>query len=158
MYEALLRPHEVSQVPAPISIESVVAKSREAELEREARRQRQIAASKALKRKRAAADGNTDRDDEHAGKRAKAEQIADEELELYEKTDVEPAPVVTRPSKAPTPNPPVSSDTLETTRVIVSRPFPEVRGHTSYLTFACHPISRTSPPAIPSAPADPAES
>lgn len=123
MYETLIRPHETSQV----SLKSVRESGEHLKLmaeKREAKRQRQIAVSRAAKRKRDDKDLGVD----DASKRVKTE----EEEALI--ADIEGSVVV----------PGVNSEEgismgtpYRATNLNVSRAFPEVRGHTSYLTFAC---------------------
>jgi tRNA (adenine57-N1/adenine58-N1)-methyltransferase len=156
MYETLLRPHEVAQVPQPQSIKDVSEKLKDAEKRREEKRLRQIANNKArlasvitsTKRKRGDAG-----DASPENKRVKTEEDADEGVEAEavlttvsvqmdmikadEETeqdllvaDESHMKEITPPSYPSTPPPPTPS------RISVSNALPEVRGHTSYLTFA----------------------
>jgi len=125
MYETLIRPHETSQV----SLKSVREVGEHLKLmaeKREAKRQRQIAVSRAAKRKRDEKDLGVD----DVSKRVKTEEdeapaasgeiaVAASVVKLEEDHSVD------------TPGP------FRATNLNVSRAFPEVRGHTSYLTFAC---------------------
>ncbi|KZT11844.1 tRNA methyltransferase complex GCD14 subunit [Laetiporus sulphureus 93-53] len=134
MYETLSRPHQVDSVPPPLPISAISAKLKKTEQRREDKRLRQIAQSRAAaanKRKRAD-DAEHDSDaDPVGGKRPKMDDeeqaptpsentlvVSEEELQLAESSldAAEPLPL---------------------TKMSLSKAFPEVRGHTSYLTFAC---------------------
>ncbi|KAH9025398.1 tRNA methyltransferase complex subunit Cpd1 [Lactarius pseudohatsudake] len=117
MYETLLRPHEVTQAPPLPRIDTVSEKLKRLERVREDKRLRQIAASRA----------------HHAEKRKREDSLARAEpaSELESKRpktvagddggDVAPAPATQ----------------------VLSRHSKEVRGHTSFLTFACLLPSQT---------------
>ena len=178
MYETLVRPIEVFQIPPlqPISILS--EKLKRSEVKREDKRLRQIAANKAAsaKRKRGAVgiDGNdvdgglnvtelTDGADEigtNNNKRFKMEDddsfaTTGEDGVVEEAQNMNIDAIITDPSTsalslAPAPahiSTPLSTPTshavadIQTTtaptKINVSKALPEVRGHTSYLTFAC---------------------
>ncbi|KAF5360559.1 hypothetical protein D9756_005055 [Leucocoprinus leucothites] len=165
MYETLLRPHEVTQVPQPQLIGEVSSGLKEAEKRREEKRLRQIANNKArlagtepassTKRKRGderdarladeisrrdlnPSDGSPGskrvRTEEDEGMEAEADittvsvqvdMIKADENEGKLVADESRMEITTSPS-SPTP----------TSRISVSNALPEVRGHTSYLTFA----------------------
>jgi tRNA (adenine57-N1/adenine58-N1)-methyltransferase len=167
MYESLLRPHEVVAIPPLPSIADISDKLKAQELRKEEKRQGQIATSKARnlargdgKRKRDAEDvDGTDTIIEEAevadvleAKRVKTDDVNGE--------DAMPESGAATPARAPEEN--VSASTsanppekvkrwrnvpMGEARTVVSRPFPEVRGHTSYLTFATlvpHPVGSSS--------------
>ena len=166
MYEALIRTHDVSQIPALTPIGEISEKLKQAEQKREEKRLKQIATNRASKRKR---EGEADlqqpdqgpeaeiADESSGSKRVKTDDegasvtdahAPDTELPLM---DVEPrGDASTLISTDATPAIPVTStastsalSTLETgssapaKKISVSKAFSEVRGHTSYLTFAC---------------------
>jgi tRNA (adenine57-N1/adenine58-N1)-methyltransferase len=150
MYETLIRPHEVNQVPTLLPIGGVSERLMKAEHKREEKRLRQIASSRSnhsAKRKRGNnADGELMEGVEETGnKRIKAvdEDGTNPHIEM------EPAQVTLELSGSVgiTENLDESSSTgrikslsdaqLSTTKINVSKTMPEVRGHTSYLTFAC---------------------
>ncbi|EKM51636.1 uncharacterized protein PHACADRAFT_261888 [Phanerochaete carnosa HHB-10118-sp] len=133
MYETLLRPQQVDAPPAPPSVADVAAQLKRAEARREEKRLGQIAHAhrqRAAKRKHedveAAAAGDGDGDgDETGGKRARTEEGEDSAA-----TDTPaPAAVLVVGSEEAT-------EAVEERKISVSKAFPEVRGHTSYLTFA----------------------
>ena len=180
MYETLVRPIEVFQIPPLQPISIVSEKLKRSELKREDKRLRQIAANKAAaaaasaKRKRdaGAADGNVDGSLNAAtglphgtgqtgrtSKRVKTEEDDSvpqmEEQDINMDVDVE-ATVIGSPSTSAFPlvnavdptttttlsmsTPDVVADIPISTppaKINVSKALPEVRGHTSYLTFAC---------------------
>lgn len=157
MYETLLRPHEVSQAPRLVQIDTVTEKLKQLERNREDKRQRQIAASRA---RRNATEKRKREDDGNAGDVVDLEPEAHELETKKAKTaagqgDDTPAPDVAMkideeviedppPTMAPVaddamPPPPASAPAMQ----VLSRHSKEVRGHTSFLTFACHmPITR----------------
>jgi len=181
MYETLLRPIEVFQIPPLPNIAVVSEKIKISEQKREEKRLRQIAANKAAaasgaggsssssvnaKRKRedAAEDLDDEEDDDHemsvvegliASKKKMRTDIGEDEeedtmedaLPLLEEpgqtdtdvlknegSDLSPQPATTtahRLSKN------ANSLIHPSAKINVSKALPEVRGHTSYLTFAC---------------------
>lgn len=150
MYETLIRPHEVNQVPTLLPICEVSKRLMKAEHKREEKRLRQIANSRSnqnAKRKRSDnADGELMEGMEEAGnKRIKA--VDEDETSLHaemEQTQVtlelSGSVGVTEGLDEPSSTGRINSSTnaqLSTTKINVSKAMPEVRGHTSYLTFAC---------------------
>lgn len=164
MYETLLRPHEVSQVPTLQPISAVSQKLKQSEKRREEKRIRQIAASRSRtvekrKREEVVKDSGDDEgkpaaegDDDVDGKEKGSKRV---------KTDNEPAADVVANSSvqdqlpsstlaigqgdtdvkmdSPTTVPITlleAEDTTEPTTQFLSKIMSEVRGHTSYLTFA----------------------
>jgi tRNA (adenine57-N1/adenine58-N1)-methyltransferase len=177
MYETLLRPIEVFQIPPLPNIAVVSEKIKISEQKREEKRLRQIAANKAAaasgaggssvnaKRKRedAAEDLDEDEDDEMSAvegliaskKKLRTTDIgedeeedtmedasplpeepghADTEVLKTEGSDPSPQPATTASHQAPKN---ASSLIHPSAKINVSKALPEVRGHTSYLTFAC---------------------
>ena len=185
MYETLVRPIEVFQIPPLQPISVVSEKLKRSELKREEKRLRQIAANKAAtsaKRKRDAvgddADGSLNAIEladgagqtGGTGKRVKMEE--DDSFPMTEQDDgvpqmeekqdinmdvgitiidspstsafslVEAADPTTATFSTPTSSDvvadtPISTGTLPPVKINISKALPEVRGHTSYLTFAC---------------------
>ncbi|TDL22160.1 GCD14-domain-containing protein [Rickenella mellea] len=164
MYETLLRPHEVHQIPKLQAVGEISDKLKRAEIQREEKRLKQIASAKkrseALgkgKRKRDGLEdetptkGDPTMDDAEASKRLRVESDGvDEPMIISE--DV--CDDLTMPEPATTN---ISSHTTEpaivlteaklreqseplhganSARVTMSKVMYEVRGHTSYLTFA----------------------
>ncbi|KAG6840877.1 hypothetical protein C0991_003470 [Blastosporella zonata] len=151
MFETLLRPVDVSHVPVLQSIGDISEKLKQAERKREDKRLQQIAAGKhhtASKRKRD--DGTPVKD--HPEQASEAGTAAGERKRL--KTDDDTAPVLPEPIQdieldpleeadvaavaSSTPalvasGPPVQ---ISSERISLSKVMSEVRGHTSYLTFA----------------------
>ena len=180
MYETLLRPIEVFQIPPLPNIAVVSEKIKVSEQKREEKRLRQIAANRAAaasgagsisssvnaKRKRedAAEDldnGEEDEDEMSAvegliasKKKMRTDIGEDEEEDAMEgalplpedpgQTDVDvlknegsdPSP---QPATTTSHRPPKNASGLihPSAKINVSKALPEVRGHTSYLTFAC---------------------
>ena len=154
MYETLLRPHEVSQGPRLVQIGTVAEKLKRLERNREDKRQRQIAASRAHrhateKRKREESDSQdvVDPDtDVHALEAKKMKTTVaqsegdvpapdvvmdiDEEVEVLE----DRPPAVTSADDTP---PQLSLPEPAPGVQVLSKHSKEVRGHTSFLTFAC---------------------
>ena len=191
MYETLVRPIEVFQIPPLQPISIVSEKLKRSELKREDKRLRQIAANKAAastKRKRnaVAADGDVDGSATEladgvgqtgrTSKRVKTEEDNGvpqmEEQDINVEVDVE-ITVIGSPSTSAFPlvetvdpttttlsmstsdvvaDIPISTPTIPPAKINVSKALPEVRGHTSYLTFACLipiPGPSAAPPEAP---------
>jgi tRNA (adenine57-N1/adenine58-N1)-methyltransferase catalytic subunit len=154
MYETLLRPHEVSYMPKPLSIAEARESLKVAEVRKEEKRQKQIAGARAkaaqakeqgAKRKRSeSSPGKTD-GEKRTKKDGELEDVMDVDgavaptlgsimgpspAPLHATVDI-PAPVTASLARAAPPPP------AEKPKMAVSRVFAEVRGHTSYLTFAC---------------------
>jgi tRNA (adenine57-N1/adenine58-N1)-methyltransferase len=128
MFETLFRPHEVNAIPTPLPITEVSDRLKKAEQRREEKRLRQIASA----RSNGGGDG---------GKRKREEGNDDGNVGLDPKRLKSDGPVEddTGQSSFPQETPPVvtASTPPPTTKTNVSKAMPEVRGHTSYLTFAC---------------------
>ncbi|KAI6014785.1 tRNA methyltransferase complex subunit Cpd1 [Pisolithus microcarpus] len=118
MYETLLRPHEVQQLPTPLSLDNVVSKLKRLEKFREEKRLRQIANSK---RKR-----EEDSDIPEPDKRAR----------IGEPDTARDEGGSRPPLISDLHIPPKADDEVNEATVSWSRVCHEVRGHTSYLTFA----------------------
>lgn len=197
MYETLVRPIEVFQIPPLQPISIVSEKLKKSELKREDKRLRQIAANKAAaatanaKRKRDAvvADGSVDGSLNAAtelphtagqtgrtSKRVKTEeddgvpQMEEQNINMDVDTEVT---LIGSPSTSAFPlvkavdlttttslsmsttdvaDIPTSTATSPPAKINVSKALPEVRGHTSYLTFACLipiPGFSATPPEAP---------
>jgi tRNA (adenine57-N1/adenine58-N1)-methyltransferase len=151
MYETLLRSHEVSQAPRLVQIGAVTEKLKQQERNREDKRQRQIAASRARRHameKREREDDSNDNADgvvnqdpdlhEPEAKKAKTISPSDEDTpapEVVMEIDEEvlgnqPLPAMADGSM---PLPPSPATAIQ----VLSKHPKEVRGHTSFLTFAC---------------------
>ncbi|KAJ8691628.1 tRNA (adenine-N(1)-)-methyltransferase catalytic subunit trm61 [Pleurotus ostreatus] len=131
MYESLVRPHEVDQVPPMRSVDDACEILKKAEQKREDKRLRQIAATRqnlANKRKREGEADLAEEESHHdtaSGKRTKTDEI----------DDIPQEPISLDRNIAGSSE--VADSTKPTAKTTVSKAFPEVRGHTSYLTFAC---------------------
>ncbi|KAH0826207.1 tRNA methyltransferase complex subunit Cpd1 [Lanmaoa asiatica] len=162
MYETLLRPHEVQQLPPPRPLSQVVDRLKCMEHYREEKRQRQIA--NAGKRKRADDDTRVvtmERDvekdistgtgmDGGSDKRARVEMTSpapalvldpegsDERERDGEESGCEIIPPVPPPEDGTMRPGPVAgpSQVQVPAKLNCSKVSPDVRGHTSYLTFA----------------------
>ena len=185
MYETLMRPHEVSQIPPLKSVRQVGEELKDMAVRREERRLRQIASSAASRAKRKREDAGCELDpaelqEDTSLKRVRTSEGGDGRISTTkvgaeirrrdadkdvgvntnESTNLNPATdpeVGTGPIEfsggpiqegSSTPNQRVGvvnvsqptaigSDGESDGRLNVSRVFPEVRGHSSYLTFAC---------------------
>jgi tRNA (adenine57-N1/adenine58-N1)-methyltransferase len=130
MYESSIRPHDVYQLPRPITVSEIIARVKAKEISNEERRLRQIQASRQQNRKRKRqGTGEEPDEDEPLSKRRKD----DVEEAAQEGTDDLEAGRAAEPSITPCPK-----SRIENTdhKVPMSKPISEVRGHTSYLTFA----------------------
>lgn len=134
MYETLLRPHEVQQLPTPVPLSHVIDKLKNMEKFREEKRLRQIANHK---RKR------EDSDLSEPDKRARTE-----ESNAGRDESSSQAPLITVRAED-------GANEEEVQMVNLSKACHEVRGHTSYLTFArlvpytpetLEPAARALPP------------
>ncbi|KAG6336888.1 hypothetical protein ID866_2214, partial [Astraeus odoratus] len=120
MYETLLRPHEVQQSRAPLPLSHIVDKLKQMERYREEKRLRQISNSK---RKR-----DEDSDFSEPEKRVRTEE---QTSTLHESGTSTPLTTLPLPASAE------DDDNEETEATVnLSKVCHEVRGHTSYLTFA----------------------
>jgi len=130
MYESSIRPHDVYQLPRPITVSEVIARVKAKEISNEQRRLRQIQACREQNRKRKRqGTGEEPDEDEPLSKRRKdnAEEAA------QEGTDDLEAGRAAEPPITPCPKPRIENTDH---KVPMSKPISEVRGHTSYLTFA----------------------
>lgn len=130
MYETLLRPQQVDVQPVPPSVVGIAEQLKKAEARREEKRLRQIVQAqqqRSAKRKREDADGADGADDggEKGEKRARTEEV--------EESAVVDTPLAGTPAPAAVV---AEGKPAEERKISVSKAFPEVRGHTSYLTFA----------------------
>ncbi|THH10814.1 hypothetical protein EW146_g8257 [Bondarzewia mesenterica] len=169
MYETLLRPHEVNQVPTLLPIGAVSEKLKQSEKRREEKRLRQIANARAkhVEKRKRNEDGGRLENEETEHKRVKTDDqnlinsrvsaaamisnsstspvptglssasteptsTVEQEAEDVNMEDVASAPMQPIDTK-----PIVSEELSQPTTQIISQVMQEVRGHTSYLTFAC---------------------
>ena len=166
MYETLLRPHEVTQAPPLPRIDAVSEKLKRLERIREDKRLRQIAASRAHhaeKRKREDSLARADLADSASGLESKrpkkAAPTADDEggdANMDVDTNVVEDPENEEENRdrdrdGPAPSDEAEAEVVRTPAGRASTPAPapvpatqifsrhskEVRGHTSFLTFAC---------------------
>lgn len=198
MYETLVRPIEVFQIPPLQPISIVSEKLKRSELNREDRRLRQIAANKAAaaasaKRKRDTVVADEDVDGSlnaatelphgagqtgRTSKRVKTEeddgvpQMEEQDINMDVNVEITvigspstsafPLVKAVDPTTTTTTLPmstsdvvadiPISTATTPPAKINVSKVLPEVRGHTSYLTFACLipiPGFSAAPPEAP---------
>jgi tRNA (adenine57-N1/adenine58-N1)-methyltransferase len=141
MFECLIRPHEVSTQPKPLSISKIIRRLQDADVKREERRQRQITNAilrNSAKRKREDETGGVDQDPRTVKEGSpEASETGPKRLKIDQATSIQetemPGSTVQSLASAITPDQ-ASSESPQTQ--IVSRVIPEVRGHTSYLTFA----------------------
>lgn len=144
MYETLLRPVEVSHVPVPQPIGDISEKLKRAERKREDKRLEQIAAGKQNKRKR----DDTMPVKDHSEEASEVDTAAGERkrLKLGEESatvpeplqamDLDPSEELVGLAPSTTPIPSASPVHIPPSKINLSKVIPEVRGHTSYLTFA----------------------
>jgi len=161
MYEMLLRPHEVSQVPPLQPIGAIAEKLKQSERKREEKRLRQIAnaVSRNSEKRKRGSDSDEQGFLEAERKRAKTEDsescagptdiptvVATQNHELLPSApspSIEPTfvpaiidPQSTTTAKSTIKSSPATMKTVPRSPQVVSKVMPEVRGHTSYLTFA----------------------
>jgi len=115
MYETLIRPLEITQSTLP-SVDLVAERLKVGEVRKEARRLRQIENARSRKRKRGEATDPGDDDDS-------IDQNGDEGESGHRNG--------TSSTKAN-----ATPQELQLPKMVLSKPLQEVRGHTSYLTFA----------------------
>ncbi|KZT73957.1 tRNA methyltransferase complex GCD14 subunit [Daedalea quercina L-15889] len=140
MYETLLRPHQVDSVPALPPISQIGEKLKKSEQKREEKRLRQIANSRAAAGKRKRSDDADEDDGDRAegslGKRLKT----DDEDDVTQHEDEQSPRTGNQQSGRPVADAAETKGALPENpprKITISKTFPEVRGHTSYLTFAC---------------------
>ncbi|KAI0755110.1 tRNA methyltransferase complex GCD14 subunit-domain-containing protein [Daedaleopsis nitida] len=168
MYETLLRPHQVDAAPPLTPVGAVSARLKQAEARREEKRLRQIANARAgaeLRAGKRKAEEGEGEGDEGREKRARADpdgmsgaatetggEGEGEESEGW--AGQSESAVRTKPDTAislsagPSASAPVrleerEEEAVEPAKVTFSKTFSEVRGHTSYLTFAVLPPATT---------------
>jgi tRNA (adenine57-N1/adenine58-N1)-methyltransferase len=163
MYETLLRTHEVNQAPRLAHIGHVAERLKQLERNREDKRQRQIAASRA--RRHTTEKRKRDDDDDGAGvvvdpdrngrgfeatKKAKTVAQSDGDTPApdviidVDEDDQQPLGVTAAVDGA---TPSLSASAPAPATQVLSRHSKEVRGHTSFLTFAC--LLPTTQPQAP---------
>lgn len=145
MYETLLRPHDVHHVPKLVSIDTIIEQVKLHEIKKEQRRLEQVAASdrkrNSRKRKRQEDNDIAEEDgpdpDLGTGDQKRRRDVDASSLS----TPLTVAQVQVEPNTGPEPT--SSLKTRKESRLAalatstpMSKPMPEVRGHTSYLTFA----------------------
>ncbi|KAH9889796.1 tRNA methyltransferase complex GCD14 subunit [Cubamyces lactineus] len=161
MYETLLRPHQVDCVPALEPIGAVAARLKQAEARREEKRLRQIAHARLGIERRAAkrkagegddsegvenaaegAEGKRPRiDGGEVGEKPSPEEQARDEVEALAELAAK-GESATAAAQVVVPEDVVAQAEEEAVveeeprKITLSKAFPEVRGHTSYLTFA----------------------
>ncbi|CAA7262894.1 unnamed protein product [Cyclocybe aegerita] len=193
MYETLLRPIEVFQIPQAVPVSALSEKLKGSERKREEKRQRQIRANKEKavregKRKRGEEEGAEVEDVDAVSKRPRKEDETGGEVEgageeagegegegepmeedvllsevfVAAVTGDESEPVPSTSSLPPAPLTSPSSQALPPAKFNFAKALPEVRGHTSYLTFACLvPVpahAQPQPPVVSALPVDTAAS
>ncbi|KZT18609.1 tRNA methyltransferase complex GCD14 subunit [Neolentinus lepideus HHB14362 ss-1] len=132
MYETLIRPQDISVIPKLQSVAAVGERLKQAEKKREEKRQKQIAEASSRKRKRGEVDSEPSASNGAERKRAKTGSTGEPDRDSATVAEA-------RQETADRQAEPFDADTgpTEDETVVVSKTFPEVRGHTSYLTFAC---------------------
>ncbi|KAJ3855561.1 tRNA methyltransferase complex GCD14 subunit [Lentinula lateritia] len=154
MYETLLRPYDIQQTSSLPTIGEISDKLKQSEIRREEKRLKQIASGhRGKKRKRDGLDGEDAgllSDEPAGGKRAKTEEedIIDFESQVIEDSQkflpkdvsmdgglllVKAEQVLEDRKRVKIENPSLA----QPMKINLSKVMPEVRGHTSYLTFAC---------------------
>ncbi len=124
MYESLIRPHDVYQLPRPITVSEVIARVKAKEISNEERRLRQIQASRQQTRKRKRQGTGEEPDEDGPPNKRR-------------KDDAETAQQGTGDLEAGrTAEPPQTRVENTDPKTPMSKPMSDVRGHTSYLTFA----------------------
>ena len=151
MYETLIKSHEVNQAPRLVQIGAVAEKLKQQERNRENKRQRQIAASRARRdamEKREREDDSNDNAGrvvnqdpdfhEPEAKKVKTSAPSDDDTPAPDVVmEIDEDVLAAAPAMADGPMPPPPSPTLAPVTQVLSKHPKEVRGHTSFLTFAC---------------------
>lgn len=160
MYETLLRPHQVDIIPRPPPISVASDALKRLEIRKEEKRLRQIASAHRGKRKRNEEDTeNNAASAEHGAdntasvpvphKRARIDEPDASDAADPQEAFANEAPIAVTQAAASVPPEP----SPEPEKLSVSKAFHEVRGHTSYLTFAVlfpPPTTNASEEAEPS--------
>ncbi|KAG8758866.1 tRNA (adenine-N(1)-)-methyltransferase catalytic subunit trm61 [Serendipita sp. 396] len=146
MYETLIRPHDVHQVPKPISIDSIVEQVKLHEVKKEQRRLQQVAASdkkresRKRKREEAVADEEDGPDPDLGTGDQKRRREGDNAVDT---ATLVQRPTVMKGSQDSSSFAPVLPSERKEARLAalatstpMAKPVAESRGHTSYLTFA----------------------
>lgn len=139
MYETLLRPHDVHQVPKPISIDDVIQQVKLHELKKEQRRLQQVAVSeqKRINRKRKREEEvDPDPDLGTGDQKRRRDATADAPHPSTSLSENTPEVATSLHPAASNTNSKESKLNTLSTATPMSKPAAEVRGHTSYLTFA----------------------
>jgi tRNA (adenine57-N1/adenine58-N1)-methyltransferase len=148
MYETLIRPHEVHQIPSLLPIGEVSSKLKKAEQRREEKRLRQIANARSNlsgKRKRSdITDGEpVEAADDTGNKRVKTDDEDEDGSRIVAEGSEancdlpESIRVASFPDTLSFGGEVQSTDAhMSSSKINLSKAMPEVRGHTSYLTFA----------------------
>ncbi|KAF8527525.1 tRNA methyltransferase complex subunit Cpd1 [Hysterangium stoloniferum] len=134
MYETLIRPHEVTQSSGLIPLKDIRVKLQIAEQAKEDRRLVQIASSKAKKEKRSTVtEDENDQQTQNVSNQAKRSRTDEANIHILDKSEDAMATFL----------PPLDNtnalhrDSPAPVGMTLTQPIREVRGHTSYLTFAC---------------------
>ncbi len=152
MYETLLRPHQVESTPPLTPISVVSDRLKQSEARREEKRLRQIANARAGAERRAKRKAEEEAANEKDGKRIKSdgegesdpvppevqaqdERAATDGMRLDGAADAAAASPIRAASSAPVEDA-TTTEESEPQKITLSKTFAEVRGHTSYLTFA----------------------
>jgi tRNA (adenine57-N1/adenine58-N1)-methyltransferase len=140
MYETLLRPHDVHQVPKLISIDDVMQQVKLHELKKEQRRLQQVAASEQKrnnrKRKREEEEVDPDPDLGTGDQKRRRDATADAPHPSTLLSEGTPEVATSLHPAASNAHSKESKLNTPSTATPMSKPAAEVRGHTSYLTFA----------------------
>ncbi|KAI0700352.1 tRNA methyltransferase complex GCD14 subunit-domain-containing protein [Cerioporus squamosus] len=160
MYETLLRPHQVESTPPLTPISIVSDRLKQSEARREEKRLRQIANARAGAERRAKRKAEEEAAKEKEGKRIKSDGEADTEsippeVQAQDERAATEGMAIDGPAASTaSPVPDTSSTPVEDApptlveeatpaagasepqKITLSKTFAEVRGHTSYLTFA----------------------
>jgi tRNA (adenine57-N1/adenine58-N1)-methyltransferase len=128
MFESLQRPHDATAAPRPIDVGEISRKLKLAEIKREEKRQRQLAANAAQLTKASATAKRKHDEAEHED----TDELDVKKVKVEDEVDNQ---VVVGLDQIEEPSAPTTG--VSSTEMAVSKVFPEVKGHTSYLTFAC---------------------
>jgi len=159
MYETLLRPMDVSHVPVLQPIGEVSEKLKQAERKREEKRLKQIAAGRqSMSKRKREDDGTPAKDQEELEETAEESAGGSKRIKTDDEDnaslDAEPQPAMDidpreEAGAAPAAPPGPSPSPISPQKISVSKVMSEVRGHTSYLTFASlqpfEPLAETEP-------------
>jgi tRNA (adenine57-N1/adenine58-N1)-methyltransferase len=146
MYETLMRPYETHQIPAAKSVRDVGEDLKVVIQKREDKRQRQIASSRFRNQPKRKREGSVEELGDEGSKKIKTDEEDEAEADIGVAL-ADPVNFVQPENRSSLSPRPTTTSVHNRGTLNVSNVFPEVRGHTSYLTFACL-VPQVSPTTV----------